>query len=128
MSQLHLAFLKFHNAVLTDVKAAIGATHTLEEVFEETQRIVRWHYQWLVLHEFLPATIGATLAHDIATNGRKFFAWRNDPYIPVEFSVAAYRFGHSQVRPSYRPTSAPARRPRAAVHRAHLRPCGSDAS
>jgi len=102
VSQLHLAFLKFHNAVVTDVKAAIGATHTLEEVFEETQRIVRWHYQWLVLHEFLPATIGATLAHDIATNGRKFFAWRNDPYIPVEFSVAAYRFGHSQVRPSYR--------------------------
>ena len=36
VSQLHLAFLKFHNAVLTDVKAAIGATHTLEEVFEET--------------------------------------------------------------------------------------------
>ena len=39
---------------------------------------------------------------DILTKGRKFYKWRNAPYIPVEFSVAAYRFGHSQVRPSYR--------------------------
>jgi hypothetical protein len=38
----------------------------------------------------------------ILTKGRKFYDWRNDPFIPVEFSVAAYRFGHSQVRPSYR--------------------------
>ena len=39
---------------------------------------------------------------DIVAGGRRFYDWRNDPYIPVEFSVAAYRFGHSQVRPSYR--------------------------
>lgn len=37
-----------------------------------------------------------------ADNGRKFYKWRNDPFSPVEFFVAAYRFGHSQVRPSYR--------------------------
>jgi hypothetical protein len=42
------------------------------------------------------------LLEDIPTKGRKFYKWRNAPYIPVEFSVAAYRFGHSQVRPSYR--------------------------
>jgi hypothetical protein len=44
-------------------------------------------YQWLIVHQFLLVTVGT---------------WRNDPFIPVEFSVAAYRFGHSQVRPSYR--------------------------
>jgi hypothetical protein len=38
----------------------------------------------------------------VLNNGLKFFKWRHDPYIPVEFSVAAYRFGHSQARPSYR--------------------------
>jgi hypothetical protein len=38
----------------------------------------------------------------VLINGWKHFKWRNEPYIPVEFSVAAYRFGHSQVRPSYR--------------------------
>lgn len=32
----------------------------------------------------------------------KFYKWRNEPFIPVKFSVAAYRFGHSMVRPLYR--------------------------
>jgi hypothetical protein len=102
VSQIQLAFLMFHNAVLADVKADLGTAYTLQEVFAETQRIVRWHYQWMVVHEFLPKTIGAALATDLLTNGRQFYSWRHEPYIPVEFSVAAYRFGHSQVRPSYR--------------------------
>jgi len=55
-----------------------------------------------VLHEFLPHTVGAVMTDDVLTNGPEFYSWRNDPFIPVEFSVAAYRFGHSQVRPSYR--------------------------
>jgi hypothetical protein len=55
-----------------------------------------------ILHEFLPVTVGQALAGDVLANGPKHFKWRNDPFIPVEFSVAAYRFGHSQVRPSYR--------------------------
>ncbi len=66
------------------------------------QRIVRWHHQWLIVHQFLPVTVGQATVDDVLTNGRKFFTWRNDPFIPVEFAVAAYRFGHSQVRPSYR--------------------------
>jgi hypothetical protein len=102
VSQIHVAMLRFHNAVVADVHADLGASHTPEEVFAEAQRIVRWHYQWMVLHDFLPKTIGAALATDIMTNGRRHYNWRNNPYIPVEFSVAAYRFGHSQVRPSYR--------------------------
>jgi hypothetical protein len=102
VSQLQLALLRFHNAVLADVKSDLGSGYTLEEIFAETQRIVRWHYQWMIVHEFLPATIGASLTDDILTHGRTFYGWRNAPYIPIEFSVAAYRFGHSQVRPSYR--------------------------
>jgi hypothetical protein len=102
VSQLHLAFLRFHNVVVGDVKAALGAGFTTDEIFAEAQRIVRWHYQWLILHEFLPATVGAQTAQEVRTEGRRFYKWRNDPFIPVEFSVAAYRFGHSQVRPSYR--------------------------
>jgi hypothetical protein len=102
VSQLHLAVLRFHNRVVADVKADLGSILTVEEVFVEAQRIVRWHYQWMILHEFLPKTVGPETAADVLTNGRKHYGWRNDPYIPVEFSVAAYRFGHSQVRPSYR--------------------------
>jgi hypothetical protein len=74
----------------------------VDEVFAEAQRLVRWHFQWLVLHEFLPKTVGQETADDVREHGPQFYKWHNDPFIPVEFSVAAYRFGHSQVRPSYR--------------------------
>jgi hypothetical protein len=102
VSQLHCALLRFHNAVLADVKAELGTGYTADEIFAETQRRVRWHYQWIVLHEFLPKTVGQATVDDVLTGGLKYYKWRHDPYIPVEFSVGAYRFGHSQVRPSYR--------------------------
>jgi hypothetical protein len=102
VSQFHRALLGFHNRVLADVKSELGPGSTVGEIFSEAQRLVRWHYQWLVIHEFLVKTVGGDLVDDVLANGPKHFKWRNNPYIPVEFSVAAYRFGHSQVRPSYR--------------------------
>ncbi len=101
ISQMQVAFIKFHNRLVDHVKTESGLTHPLE-VFTEAQRLTRWHYQWIILHEFLPKLIGQSLVDDILTEGRKFYKWRNAPFIPVEFSVSAYRFGHSQVRPSYR--------------------------
>ncbi|QJE98996.1 peroxidase family protein [Luteolibacter luteus] len=103
VSQLHLAFLRFHNAVVDDFVASPAAAGlSMDEIFAEAQRIVRWHYQWIIVHEFLRLTCGASTVKDILKNGRKFYDWNKEPYIPVEFSVACYRFGHSQVRPSYR--------------------------
>ena len=32
----------------------------------------------------------------------RFYNFRDEPFMPLEFSVAAYRFGHSMVRPGYR--------------------------
>lgn len=101
IGQLQLAFLKFHNAVVDYVVSEVGLTEA-GAVFTEAQRIVRWHYQWIIVHEFLVKTCGQAVIDDVLTHGRKFYKWRNGPFIPVEFSVAAYRFGHSQVRPSYR--------------------------
>ena len=102
VSQLQLALLRFHNKVVDDVTAEFGPGYTHSEIFREAQRRVRWHYQWIVLHEFLPATVGRARVEDILKRGPRHYKWRNDPFIPVEFSVGAYRFGHSQVRPSYR--------------------------
>jgi hypothetical protein len=98
VSQLHLAFIKFHNAVLDYVKQSVPDPN---QAFEEAQRLVRWHYQWIILHEFLPHTVGQNVVDNVLKKGRKFYNWRHEPFIPVEFSVAAYRFGHSQVRPFY---------------------------
>ena len=99
ISQLHLAFLKFHNAIV-DYLREQGME--ADKVFGEAQRLVRWHYQWIVVHEFLPLTVGEDLIQDILTHGLKFYSYENGPYIPVEFADAAYRFGHSQVRQLYR--------------------------
>ena len=101
IGQLQVAFLRFHNAVLDHVEADTGLTEPCA-LFAEAQRVVRWHYQWIILHEFLPKTCGQAVVDEVLEHGRKFYKWRNEPFIPVEFSVAAYRFGHSQVRPSYR--------------------------
>ena len=109
MSQLHLAFLKFHNAVVDCIDP--NGTKSPDKVFQEAQRLVRWHYQWIVLHKFLPCVVGEKLMGGILAGGvdfynlknnLRFYDWRNEPFIPVKFAVAAYRFGHSQVRPGYR--------------------------
>jgi Animal haem peroxidase len=100
VSQLHLAFLKLHNKAIDFVKAD-GETPP-GEVFAKAQRLVRWHYQWMIVHEFLPHICGEDVVEDVLENGRCFYNWRNEPFIPVEFAVAAYRFGHTQVRPGYR--------------------------
>jgi Animal haem peroxidase len=98
ISQLHLAFLKFHNAIVGHLRdRGVPAA----SVFGEAQRLVRWHYQWIVVNEFLPLTVGEALMGDILSNGLQFYSYAERPYIPVEFADAAYRFGHSQVRSHY---------------------------
>ena len=101
VNQLHLAMLKFHNALVDHVRAR-GTTGA--QVFEEAQRLTRWHYQWMIIHEFLPRTVGGDVVRDVLNTPPRdrFYQFRNQPFIPVEFAVAAYRFGHSQVRPGYR--------------------------
>jgi Animal haem peroxidase len=71
ISQLHLAFLKFHNAVIDYVKAEMPELTTPRERFAEAQRLVRWHYQWIVVHEFLPKTCGQKIVDDVLEKGRK---------------------------------------------------------
>ncbi|MBV8170871.1 MAG: peroxidase [Candidatus Eremiobacteraeota bacterium] len=96
--QLHLVMLKLHNRFVERVRDEGAAAH---DVFGQAQRNLRWHLQWIVLNEFLPLTVGDDLMRDIVRNGRRFFRPAHS-YIPVEFADAAYRFGHAQVRVTYR--------------------------
>ena len=114
IAQFHLAMLRFHNAVTDHLRGTRAfRKQKAQKVFREAQRLVRWHYQWIIVHEFLPLTIGQKRVNDLLRKGLRFYrtdgqssSRRNpsnrNPLIPIEFSVAAYRFGHSQVRPSYR--------------------------
>ena len=99
VSQLQGLFLRFHNRMVSqDPHAA----------FEEVQRTVRHHYQYVVLNDFLPRIVSAAVLSELKTNGvfdrakLKFFKAFESPFMPLEFSVAAYRLGHSMVRPGYR--------------------------
>ncbi len=101
IAQLHLLVIQFHNSVVDHLCGCTrfaGAT-----LFREARRIVRWHYQWIVTHDFLRRIVGKTLAGEILTNPAELrcFRWEGEPFMPVEFSGAAYRFGHSMVRPGY---------------------------
>jgi hypothetical protein len=103
ISQLHSVFLRFHNRLVDITKADLVTV----------QRLVRWHYQWVVLYDYLPRIIDAETYNDVLPHVSKnsdissyppnlrFFNQHDPLYIPVEFSAAAYRFGHSMVRPTY---------------------------
>jgi Animal haem peroxidase len=109
VSQLQSAFLRFHNRVVDFLSQGDG-----QPTFEEAQRTVRWHYQWVVLYDFLPTIIGQDTLHRLLPHTAKntnilkdppvlrFYHPKKDAFMPIEFSAAAYRFGHSMVRPSYR--------------------------
>jgi hypothetical protein len=98
---LHAAFLLFHNHAVDHVKA-IAPSGSPATVFEQARNLTRWHYQWMILHEFLPLFVGP-IVDDVLAHGRHFYTpAMGGAQIPVEFQGAAYRFGHSMVRPSYR--------------------------
>ena len=94
---MHAAFCLFHNRAVDQVGRGLEPQAAFERARQET----RWHYQWLIVHEFLPHVVPQELLDDVLQNGRRYYT-PDRASIPVEFSAAAFRFGHSMVRPSYR--------------------------
>ncbi|HKR13317.1 MAG TPA: heme peroxidase family protein [Pyrinomonadaceae bacterium] len=99
ISQLHLAMCTAHNDFVDEVRAR-GVEN--DRVFDEAARQMRWHYQWIVLNEFLPALAGDALVEQVLRDGPRWFRPRHGGFIPLEFAGAAYRYGHSQIRHRYR--------------------------
>lgn len=107
--QLHVAFMLFHNKLVDYVRTT---RLPASKVFEAARQLTRWHYQWMVIHEFLPKIVGHETVDAVYQEvpGRAVrikLDWykptnsKRRAFIPVEFSVAAYRFGHSITRPRY---------------------------
>jgi len=109
VSQLQGLFLHFHNRLIDEFKLN----------FADAQRTMRYHYQWMLIHDFLVKIVNKDTLHTVFPHLAKVSSLAKDPpflayyhardeaFMPLEFSVAAYRFGHSMVRPGYRLNSRP---------------------
>lgn len=105
VAQLHSVFLQFHNRLADDHK---------KKDFNEIQRQVRWHYQYMVVNDFLRKICNEEIYHAVLPHTQqhksildcpphlRYYKPRQSAFMPIEFAVAAYRFGHSMVRPIYR--------------------------
>jgi len=109
VSQLDLAFLKFHNAVARELRSRQPSLHG-KALFSKAHRTVVAHYQWIVMNDFLPRVIAghdrnagrAYVERIRRSDDRRYTKADVERGMPAEFSVAAYRLGHSMVRFNYR--------------------------
>ncbi len=98
MSQMQVGFIRAHNRLVDRLRA----DHVAEgELFEEARRSLSWHYQWLIVNELLPVLVGRELVDELLATGPSYYRPDGEPFIPVEFADAAYRYGHSQIRQLY---------------------------
>jgi hypothetical protein len=100
VAQTHLAMIRFHNKVVDDL-----ASTPVAQRFRKARKRVTLHYQWMLRHDYLPRIVDPAVVDDVFTGGRKLVepdAEPTDvPTMPLEFSVAAFRLGHSMIRDSY---------------------------
>jgi len=101
VAQTHLAFIRFHNRVVDSLPSSVPHS----ERFVKARRIVTRHYQWMLRTDYLSRICKASVVNDVFKNGRKAFEVGATPIemptMPIEFSVAAFRLGHSMIRDAY---------------------------
>ncbi|MDP3293876.1 MAG: peroxidase family protein [Nevskia sp.] len=99
VNQLQVALIRFHNRIYDTLKAS---SHP--DPFAEAQQLVRLHYQHVVLRDYLPKIVSQKLIDDIFEHGRRLYdpaKCAHEAFMPIEFSTAAFRFGHAMVRNKY---------------------------
>src|SRR3954452_4331294 len=101
VAQTHCAMIRFHNRVVDNLPASVPAGQR----FAQARELVTRHYQWMVRTDYLPRICRPNIVDAVFTQGRKLFEVgvtpTDVPTMPIEFSVAGFRLGHSMVRAAY---------------------------
>src|SRR5260370_39511059 len=97
---LQAAFLLFHNHAVDLVRSQNPSITDVQAYFQ-AHRLTVWHYEWMILHEFLPHVVPQSVIDDVLTNDRHFYnPLHNEAFIPRERQIT-YRYVHSMAHPSY---------------------------
>jgi hypothetical protein len=98
VNQLQVSLKRAHNRAVNKIRKENGAMH---DVFEAARQQLIWHYQWIIVNEFLPQLIWQELVHKFLNTSLEMLPAK-DKMLPYEFADAAYRYGHSQIRQKYK--------------------------
>lgn len=110
VAQFHLAMLRLHNRVVDSAHRFEGPVGDDDLLYAWAREQVTWIYQWLVVNVYLRRVCDETVVDAVLRDGAPVYAdflARTPPPepdllpMPLEFSVAAFRFGHTMVRHSY---------------------------
>ncbi|HSI79308.1 MAG TPA: heme peroxidase family protein [Solirubrobacterales bacterium] len=101
VAQTHLAMIRFHNRVVDSLPASVPDGKR----FARARGVVTRHYQWMLRTDYLPRICAPGVVNGVFNAGRKAFEVGAPPIsvptMPVEFSVASFRVGHSMIRRNY---------------------------
>ncbi len=102
VAQLTAVVMQFHNAQVERLRQE-GSASGNDALFDQARALTIAHWQAIALTEFLPTFVEPDLIDDIISNGPKIYGddMAGDGVVPVEFSAAAFRFGHSIIRGRY---------------------------
>ena len=96
---MHTLWFREHNRIARELKS-INPFWNDERLFQEARKIVGALIQKITYDDYLPKVLGQT-TFDLLIGPYPGYDPRVDPGIPNAFATAAYRYGHSLVRPQF---------------------------
>lgn len=94
LCQLHLALMLLHNKAVDALQPGIPDRVAL---FAAARQLVNLHYQWCILNDYLPHLLADGVLATVLADAPRL----RTNAVPMEFTTAAFRFGHSMVGESY---------------------------